>query len=519
MSCKKSTRLRDHTEQSGFAIRLMNGRALPVQFISRIKANTNNANEAICVTRSREIDFAHLNNGQLIDLLRDGSGELVFALYQDGETILCDTIQDGNLTFIGPQIHSSFTQAVRFPLEVGASQTARQLLGEIEDVIAGYVDCEASDTRLLAYFALYSWVSDLLAVALYIWVVGPYGSGKTTILRIMSAVCRRAILVGDTSMPALYTINSALHPTLLIDEFEQGKDSKSRDLMRVLRAGSTMDQKILRASRVHDAFGPKIVASRQGPGDAALESRGLCVVARPSSSDVAVLTPSALESVALQLQPKLQAFRLNNYAKLKSANANRRLDPGLSPRLQDMARCLALAANGDTELEHEVVAILACHDKQARVERYGEPEWAVVIALLSRIHVRGPGASAFCTAKDLALDVQAASRRMGESCAPTPRKVGEILRSLGLPTQKLGSLGRGLRISPELKVRVHEIANRLGICTGDLFTPEFPDSPTTCSLCERYGLNFDNTGRKLRYERFSLVGFGPEDPENPVEDF
>ena len=90
-------------------------------------------------------------------------------------------------------------------------------------------------------------------------------------------------------------------------------------------------------------------------------------------------------------------------------------------------------------------------------------------------------------------------------------QVGEILRSLGLRTQKLGSFGRGLRNSKELRDRIHEIAKDLGICAGDLLTPEFPDAPVSCARCERYGLNFDNTGRKIRFEPFNMW---PEDPDN-----
>lgn len=76
---------------------------------------------------------------------------------------------------------------------------------------------------------------------------------------------------------------------------------------------------------------------------------------------------------------------------------------------------------------------------------------------------------------------------------------GEILRSLGLNTQQLGCLGRGLEISSKLKDQIHEIEKGLGICAGDLLTPEFPDPTFVCARCEKYGLGFDNTGRKLRY--------------------
>jgi hypothetical protein len=94
----------------------------------------------------------------------------------------------------------------------------------------------------------------------------------------------------------------------------------------------------------------------------------------------------------------------------------------------------------------------------------------------------------------------------GESYRLTPRKVGHILRSLGFRTQKLGSLGRGLKLSKELVSSVHNVAKRLGICTADLLLPDvvLDGFGGTCLDCEREGLMTDNEGKKLRYEEFSM---------------
>lgn len=314
-------------------------------------------------------------------------------------------------------------------------------------------------------------------------------------------------------MPGLYSAITEYHPTVLLDEFEPGKDSKSRHFLRLLRAGSRMGERVLRAARVYDVFGPKIIASREGPGDAALASRGFYIVARPFSRDVSGLTPRALEAIAEQLQPKLAAFRLNNYAQLKSVSASFTLSAGLSPRLQDMMRALALPITGDAELGSQLLTILEAHDQQARVSRDSEPEWFVALALLDLAHTRGPGAPVHWTAKLISAVAQSSAERRGESFNPKPRKVGDILRSLGLNTQQLGSLGRGLESSSKLKDQIHEIGKSLGICAGDLLNPEFPHALLSCARCEKYGLDFDNMGRKLRYEPFSM---GSEDPENPT---
>jgi len=501
-------------QMPGLAIRLTNGRALPIEFVTRLKHGSNNdAIHRLHSGGSREIEFAHLPSGTVIDLVRDSSGELVFSVFQDGATSIQREVHHEDFEFIPPQVDSNLSRAVRFPTAVGSSHTARELLFEIEDVFHLYADYDLSDRKLLAHFALYSWIADLLPIAPYIWVVGPYGYGKTTLLQIMSAICRRSILAGDISLASLYRVATQYHPTLILDELEAGKDSSSRHLLRLLRAGSTMGQKVLRASKAYDLFGPKIIASRLGTGDAALESRGFFVVARPLSKNVSGLTPSSLESIAEQLQPKLAAFRLNNYARLKSASGSFTLRADSSPKVQDMARALALPIIGDTELESQVLTIVEAHGRQAYVGRDNEPEWFVAVTLLNLAHLLGPGAPNRWTAKMISDGVQSNAQRRGESYNPKPRKVGEILRSLGLNTKPLGSPGRGLESSAKLKDQIHEIAKGLGICAGDLLTPEFQHAPLTCARCEKYGLNFDNGGRNLGYEPFS---HGPEDPDNPT---
>jgi hypothetical protein len=486
-------------------LRLKNGRSLPIEFIARLQSGSRvDLIERWRAERQRKIDFAHLPDGTLLDLVRNHSGELAFAVLQNGTSAILDTVKLGDVRFITPDFHLTRASAIRFPTTVGGSHTARELLREIEDVIESYYDCDPLNRKLLAHFALYTWTSDLSAVAVYLWIIGSYGRGKTTLLRIMSAMCRRAMLVGDVSIAGLYRLNTELHPTLLIDESDMGHDSRSRDFLRLLRVGSTNGQAVLRATGVYDPFGPKIIASRAGLGDAPLASRGFYVVARPLSRSISVLTTSALESIAEQLQPKLMAFRLNNYSRLGSVSASAPQCVGSSPRAQDIGRALLLPIDGDKELESQLFTILEVHGQQVAVEHDTEPEFFLAIVLMHLSHVRGPGAPVHWTAKELAQQVRSCAAARGESHSPTPRKVGEILRSLGLRTHKLGALGRGLINSKELSNRVHEIAKGLGICAGDLFTPGFADTPASCESCERYGLNFDNSGRKIPYQAFDF---------------
>jgi hypothetical protein len=215
---------------------------------------------------------------------------------------------------------------------------------------------------------------------------------------------------------------------------------------------------------------------------------------RPTTRDLPALDPDALAGIADRLQSSLLAFRLENYERVKpAALASSRL----SPRMMDIARALALPLLGDPNLERELIEIVKPHDAHAKVDRHGEPEWVVFTALYARIH----RATNTLTVKELTGEVERVLADGGESYPLVPRKVGDILRSLGYPTQKLGNQGRGLRISKELIRSIHTTAKNLGVCRADILSPEGIDSGyggPPCSLCEENGLMVDHDGRRLR---------------------
>ena len=143
------------SKNMGTALRLRDGRSLPIEFIARLESGSHpNSTEAHGAERRREIEFAHLSDGTLVDLLCDRSGELIFAVLQNGMITVRHTVKDAGISFITPEVHSSLTRAVRFPTAIGANHAARQLLLEIEEVLERYFDCDPSHRNLLAHLSV-----------------------------------------------------------------------------------------------------------------------------------------------------------------------------------------------------------------------------------------------------------------------------------------------------------------------------------------------------------------------------
>lgn len=440
------------------------------------------------------VQFARLPSGGLVDLVLGPSGSLSLLIYRNGKATVRDYFSDGRRTLVPPTVDRSIAEAVRWPTFVDTNETPRQLLDDMKRLLRQYVDLDDRDYDLAAHFSLYSWFGDVGSVAPYLWVIGPSSGGKTTLLRLMSALCRRAVRAADITPAALYSLCGALRPTLLLDEVELDSTARSRDLGRLLRSGSTQGQRVLRHGKAYDLFGPKIIVSRQEPSDSALASRALFVAIRPSNRDFPPLDEASLSKIADQFQPRLFAFRLRNYSHAVSSElaAN-----GLSPRMKDIARVLAIPLFAVAGLESGVIEMLRPQDAQVKVKQGGEPESVVATALYELCH----RPANYWTVTKITGEVEYVLEGYGETYKLAPRKVGDILRSLGFRTEKLGNQGRGLRATQDLCRSIHQTAKELGLCRADLLAPHEVISGRggyQCDFCEEFGMVVDDRGNKLQ---------------------
>jgi hypothetical protein len=144
------------------------------------------------------------------------------------------------------------------------------LLGELAELLSRHVDLAEDQLRLTCNFVLYTWFQDVVPIAPYLWIIGPYGAGKTTLLALLHCLCRRGI-TSDFTPTALYALPGAIRPTLLIDEFEMSAGARGRDLLRLLRTGTTRNGRIFRGSKQSGPWSEADPGSR--PADSRTRSR------------------------------------------------------------------------------------------------------------------------------------------------------------------------------------------------------------------------------------------------------
>src|ERR1700674_2628799 len=166
---------------------------------------------------------------------------------------------------------------------------------------------------------------------------------------------------------------------------------------------------------------------------------------------------------------------------------------GLSPRMKQIARALTAPILRHEEWKSWIRAILGKYDDEARIERFLEPEWLVAEAPMVVCH-EGMGSGSFGSeilVGDVANEVNQNLRDRHEDLKLSAKKVGMVVRGLGLPTTRLGRSGRGLTLTDGVKQKIHEVAAQLGIDRRTLATMmalRIDYGGARCVLCEEFGL-------------------------------
>jgi hypothetical protein len=160
-----------------------------------------------------------------------------------------------------------------------------ELFEEIRTYILTYVQVDKPITAVMAAaYILMSWVYDQFLEIPYYRAIGDYGVGKTRLITVVGLACYRPTLAsGALTGPAIFRLLEQTRGTLVIDEadFEQGTEIH-QDITKCLNVGFQQRYPVLRNERdegdqfqvkSYQVFGPKVLATRRGFKDTALESR------------------------------------------------------------------------------------------------------------------------------------------------------------------------------------------------------------------------------------------------------
>src|SRR6266849_2625071 len=253
-----------------------------------------------------EIDFAQLDDGSLLELVEDprDATRTLLAIWKDGRVDYTNRLEHDGRVFVPLQKTTEIFRRVRLPRSAKTYESPRSLRQGVGALISRCVALHDTYIGVLAAFVLSTWLVDCLPVAPYLSVVGLPQSGKTTLLNVLSLICRRPLLIADITSASFYQACARFMPTMLIDE--TGTAANSRALRHILRSGTTRDVLAVRKNGIFHCYGAKVICWLESPDDAALNSRCILIPMSESKSISLVWTDDPkVQQMATDLQAQL----------------------------------------------------------------------------------------------------------------------------------------------------------------------------------------------------------------------
>lgn len=462
---------------------------------SAVQTNlTQQANYTSSIENIPNLSSSSLAETSLLESIRDPKDptRFLFLIWKDGKATIVPQLQQNGRLFTPPEIDSAAHEDLRLPNQIMACGDPSETLAQLNGTISKFVDLSEDDCLLVSMFILSSWFPDCMKVTPYLWVVGPLESGKSTLLRLLHCLCRRALIIGDLRGASLYKFSS-LHPTLILDEFETDSTRMGSEVRRLLRNGSTRGVPVARNGKLFEVYGPKVIASRESPLDVALASRAIIIRLLPTQKNLLPLDEAAEERISSEFQPRLLMYRLQNHSCVKEYRISVQKVQGLNARTRDLAQAMAAPLLGEAMLEDQLLEILREYDRESRADLCLEPEWLVVEAVFDLCHegIANNRMISEILVGGVCFHINKLLASRGEGVRLTARSVGSLLKSLGIRTRRLGNLGRGLTFTSVAKAKIHELARRFGFDRTDLATLgglEAGYGGPPCVLCEQFGL-------------------------------
>jgi hypothetical protein len=433
-----------------------------------------------------QIDFAELEDGSLVEVVEDpsDSNHTLFAISKRRRIRLAGRVEDrGRILVPIPRSTIGFSD-VRLPYGILPYKSVTRLVFTLWGFIRCAVDVPDEYALLLSAFVLYDWVADRLPTAVYLSVIGLPQSGKTTLLELLSMICRQPLLVSDISQAAAYQACSNFSPTLVIDEIDWHASRTLSTFRQLLRAGISPSSRALRVRQSSCSFGAKVLSSLEASSDSALNSRCIQLVMAESNKS-GLLKPShpSMVKYASDLRQKLLRFRFNSYKSIRPAVVSGAEQ--LRPRSRDLLCSLAAPLAGSQLWTRFLLEFIQQHHDPVTREPL-EPRHEALHAVLWRaIHQESPlrnirvgGQNSLATATNAIL------LRNGERVIVTDKAVGRMLDSMGLRSTQRTKTGWILWLDSSTLARCHQLLKT----HDNRYVPDwdFAQHSTTCSLCKAF---------------------------------
>lgn len=368
-------------------------------------------------------------------------------LFWDGKkTTVGPRVEHNGRLYEGLELTHSLYNATRLPSGIANCSSSRTLFEAIRDLFKRHLDLPERESGLFAAFTISTWVADRLPIAPNMMIAGPDHELGFCVLRLLSCLCRRPLLLAEITPGSLKSLPGELSLTLLLDQQEL-----EPKLMRILCV-SKYRGVYLPGNRgtVINPYGPKaIFRGNDAPGD--LDDGAIHVSVTPSQLEVSAFDELMQEEIANQFQPRLLMYRLNNLQKV----CRYKMDgSGFTVATRPLARTLGMCFPDDLKLAQDTVQLLGPQDEELRGQMSRKVHYAITEVLWGLIH---QAKKREVKVNELSKDVNALLQSRGETIEYSAEEIGWKLKSMNIRRHSDRS-GRQVLFERETSEIVHRLA-------------------------------------------------------------
>jgi hypothetical protein len=346
--------------------------------------------------------------------------------------------------------------------------TTGQLFNELRDFFSLHPGLPTNSVLKLTYFLFAICFSECAGIWPFAAVVSPDTVGSSLLLRMLTCVCIDPLQIGEVTLSAILSLPQSPRPSLLvIDQL-----ASTRELERVLRIMSRPHSLVLRKGELHDLSFPTLVCTAEPLRDRWLLDQALEITLAPTRGPLPNFELQTLGESAGTLREKLLRYRERNLAKVRNSHCD---TPQLVSPMREIASMLANSIVDDAALQRLVPMLLAPQDRDVRVRRTDSILAIEIEAAFLLSHEPKRRQALIGKITSIANGI---FRERGEDIELDPREIGNHLRAVGLFSERLGSAGRGIRFTKEVRRNLHDLARAYDVRT-------IPTNP--CEFCAEAG--------------------------------
>ena len=393
-------------------------------------------------------------DGTIIELVSGpaGTNKPNLLLWNGVAATISSELKHDEQTYVAPEITASLYHAIRLPIKSTGYGSLEDLFSGIAELFRNHSGLSDRQSRLLTAFALTTWVADRLPIAPPVVISAPDEASGINVLRLLSCICRRPLLLGETTASGFRTLPMHLGITLLINQ-----QSMKPNLQRLLRASTFRGLNLPgNQGSLVDLYGPKAILCGSDAELNCLGDGALQISMAPSRLPSTEFDERKQDEISMEFQPRLLYYRLRHFATVNDSQVEVvEFTSAIRPLAAAFAKCLA----DNQKLAHDTIHLLRRQDDDVKGKRFLDVNCVVVEILSTLVH--DPKQKSIQVV-ELAKYVNALLRSRGETIEYSAEEIGWSLSKLNIRRHTTSS-GRQIPLGRDNGIIVHQTAAGYGL--------------------------------------------------------